>query len=155
MSSLLVFNRVNRLEIQSVMLVFSTGFFYCCHSNLLYTRIHVYSVQGGEYGFIRGGGEGSDRYNTCLKVPLQVNFFYITTFGIAFYHSSLYPRSGHLKFFRVICQSQWSDKVTLTTCCVFHVSIWSDLDRHFTPADPDPRPASAFCWHRNLCKFCK
>ncbi len=35
MSSLLVFNRVYRLEIQSVMLVFSTGFVNHCPSNLL------------------------------------------------------------------------------------------------------------------------
>jgi hypothetical protein len=30
MSSLLVFNEVNRLEIQSVMLMFSTPLVYCC-----------------------------------------------------------------------------------------------------------------------------
>ncbi len=35
MSSLLVFNRVYRLDIQSVMLVFSTGIVYHCPSNLL------------------------------------------------------------------------------------------------------------------------
>jgi hypothetical protein len=35
MSSVLVFNRVCRLEIQSVMLVFSTGFVNYCPSNLL------------------------------------------------------------------------------------------------------------------------
>jgi hypothetical protein len=35
MSSLLVLNRVYRLEIQSVMLVFSTGFVIYCPSNLL------------------------------------------------------------------------------------------------------------------------
>ena len=35
MSSLLVFNRVYRLEIQSVMLVFSTTLVNCCPSNLL------------------------------------------------------------------------------------------------------------------------
>ncbi len=35
MSSLLVFNRGYRLEIQSVMLVFSTGFVNCCPSNPL------------------------------------------------------------------------------------------------------------------------
>jgi hypothetical protein len=80
MSSLLVFNRVHRLEIQLVMLVFSTDFVKHCHSNLLsyklshplppplpcvnkYTvYIDIYSVQrgGGKYGVI--GGEGaSDR----------------------------------------------------------------------------------------------
>jgi hypothetical protein len=35
MSSLLVFNRVYRLEIQSVMLVFSTQLLHYCPSNLL------------------------------------------------------------------------------------------------------------------------
>jgi hypothetical protein len=64
MSSLLGFNRVYRLEIQSVMLVFSTGFVYYCHSNLLslpsppplfcvdkYTCIYVPGIQ-----CVRGGG---------------------------------------------------------------------------------------------------
>jgi hypothetical protein len=35
MSSLLLFNKGNRLEIQSVMLVFSTGFVNLCPSNFL------------------------------------------------------------------------------------------------------------------------
>ncbi len=34
MASLLVFNRVYRLEIQSIMLVYLTGFLNCCPSNL-------------------------------------------------------------------------------------------------------------------------
>jgi hypothetical protein len=84
-SSLLVFNRVYRLEKQSVMLVFSPlSFVNCCPSNLLssstlppppfpmwisglYTRIQC--VRGG-YGII-----GLRQINTCRKVPLQVNFF--------------------------------------------------------------------------------
>jgi hypothetical protein len=37
MSSLMLFNRVDRLEIQSVMLVFSTGFMNYCPSNLVST----------------------------------------------------------------------------------------------------------------------
>jgi hypothetical protein len=70
MSSLLVFNRVYRLEIQSVMLVFSTDFVNYCPSTFslvsspplppytLYTCIQC--VRGEEYGVI--GGEGaSDR----------------------------------------------------------------------------------------------
>ncbi len=48
MASLLVFNRVHRLEIQSVMLVFSTGFVNYCPC--------MY-VMRGEYGVI--GGEGA------------------------------------------------------------------------------------------------
>jgi hypothetical protein len=59
MSSLLVFNRVSRLEIQSVMLVFST---------------RIECVREGESGVIGGKG-ASDRLNACRKVPLQVNFF--------------------------------------------------------------------------------
>jgi hypothetical protein len=74
MSSLLVFTRVHRLEIQSVTLTFSTGFVKNCPSILftgylsplppflciLYT-VHTYAVcKGGEYWVI--GGEGaSDR----------------------------------------------------------------------------------------------
>ncbi len=68
MSSLLVFNRVYRLEIQSVMLVFSTGFVKHCLSNLLHGQLspppplpcvnkyvytvhtYVYSVYGGSMG---------------------------------------------------------------------------------------------------------
>ncbi len=49
MSSLLVFNRVNRREIQSVMLVFSTGF-----------------VKYGAIGGVRGEG-ASDRYAPAAK----------------------------------------------------------------------------------------
>ncbi len=68
MSSLLVFNRVYRLEILSVMLVFSTSFVNYCPSNLLsgwlplppsplpcvnkYT-VYAYSVcKRGKYGVI-------------------------------------------------------------------------------------------------------
>jgi hypothetical protein len=35
----------------------------------------------------RGGG--IRQINTCRKVPLQVNFFSITTYGFAFYQSNL------------------------------------------------------------------
>ena len=69
MLSLLVFHRVYRLEIQSVMLVFLTGFVNYCHSNLLlvssppcvnkYT-VYTSTVCKGGYGVI--GWEGaSDR----------------------------------------------------------------------------------------------
>jgi hypothetical protein len=37
MSSLLLCNRVHRLEIQSVMFVFSTPLVYCCHSTFSLT----------------------------------------------------------------------------------------------------------------------
>ncbi len=35
------------------------------------------------------GGEGAWQINTCRKVPYQVNFFKILTFGIALYQSNL------------------------------------------------------------------
>jgi hypothetical protein len=65
MSSLLVFNGVYRLEIQSVMLVFSTGFVnYCPPSpppNVKKYTVYTYTVcKGGEYGDIGGDG-ASDR----------------------------------------------------------------------------------------------
>jgi hypothetical protein len=78
MSSLLVFNRVYRLETQSVILVFSTGFVKHCPSNLLpgylsplppspfpvytvYGTVHTYAVcKGGEY-WVKGGEGASDR----------------------------------------------------------------------------------------------
>jgi hypothetical protein len=34
-------------------------------------------------------GGGLRQMNTCRQVPLQVNFFYITTFGDSFYQSNL------------------------------------------------------------------
>jgi hypothetical protein len=73
MSSLLVFNRVYRLEIQSVMLVFSTGFLnYCLLSGYLSLpsptppRVNKYTVytytkcKGGSMGVVSGDGV-SDR----------------------------------------------------------------------------------------------
>ena len=57
MPFLLVFNRVYRLEIQSVMWVFSTGFVKHCPSALYTCTV---CKGGGRYGVI--GGEGaSDR----------------------------------------------------------------------------------------------
>jgi hypothetical protein len=71
MSSLLVFNRVFRLEIQSVMLVFLTGIVNNCPltfslvSSLspplplpCVNKYTVYTCKGGEYGVIGGGGRG-------------------------------------------------------------------------------------------------
>ncbi len=102
MSSLLVYNRVNRLEIQSVMLVFRPSFVNYCPSNLLsgsppplpkvkvqYTVYRVQTVCGWKVGVgvlscvhilqlyqpkqkLRRGG-GLRQINTCRKVPLQVN----------------------------------------------------------------------------------
>jgi hypothetical protein len=72
MSSLLMFNRVYRLEIQSVMFVLSTSFVNCCSSNLFsgsslppshpscVNKYNVYTYRvcnGGKYGEI--GGEGT------------------------------------------------------------------------------------------------
>ncbi len=82
-----VFIRIYRLEIQSVMLVFSTQLFVnCCPSPLLSGStlppplplfyVHKYNVftyivckGGGGYGVL-----GLRQINTCLKVPLPVNF---------------------------------------------------------------------------------
>ena len=65
------FIRVYRLEIQSVMLVFSTQL---CEMlslspslSILYTCIQC--VRGGGYGVL-----GLRQINTCRKAPLQVNF---------------------------------------------------------------------------------
>ncbi len=68
MSSLLVFDRVYRVEIQSVLLVFSAAFLNFCPSNLLsgklpplscvnkYT-VYTYTVcKMGGYGVIEGEG---------------------------------------------------------------------------------------------------
>jgi hypothetical protein len=55
MSSLLVLNGVYRLEIQSVMLVISTGFVNYCPSNLLSGQC----VRGGSMGMGVIGGEGA------------------------------------------------------------------------------------------------
>jgi hypothetical protein len=59
MSSLLVFNRVFRLEIQSVMLILSTSFLNCCPSK---SKTTVYYRQWGGRVWGRGRGEeASDR----------------------------------------------------------------------------------------------
>jgi hypothetical protein len=84
MPSLLVFDRVYRLEIQSVMLVFTTGFVkQCpwlalsppprpCVKEVYCTHVYMYSVLGGEYGVI--GREGGLRQIfTSRQVPLLVN----------------------------------------------------------------------------------
>jgi hypothetical protein len=62
MSSLLAFNRVYRLEIQSVMLAFSTGFVNYCLSNLL-SGVIKYTVLYARIQCVRVvvwviGGEG-------------------------------------------------------------------------------------------------
>ncbi len=99
-----VFTSVYRLEIQSVMLVFSTSFVNCCPSyctslwlalspsppfpvwlSILYKRIQC--VKGGEYGF-RGGAW--DRQKTCRKFPLQVNLLDLALLSIS--HLSFFLR---------------------------------------------------------------
>jgi hypothetical protein len=78
-----VFIRVYRLEIQKVMLLFSTQFWSCCPSNLLWFSSPPPSLREKVYckytriQCVRGGYEvlGLRQINTCRKVPLQVNFF--------------------------------------------------------------------------------
>jgi hypothetical protein len=67
-----------RLEIQSVMLVFSTQL--CELLSLPFSLVHLSPppplpcvIKGGGMGIV--GGEGLRLINTCLKVPLQVNLF--------------------------------------------------------------------------------
>ncbi len=90
MPSLLVFNRVYRLEIQTVLLVFSTGFVKHCPSNLLSGQLYppslpcvnTYTVQcthvcvrggGGSMGSQEGSGLQTDKH-LCRQVPLLVSF---------------------------------------------------------------------------------
>ncbi len=129
MSSLLVFNRVYRLEIQSVMLHFRPSFANYCSSNLLSSSPtpplppfpkSTYTVCGWEgMGVLswleskfcrslslcfwpdseptklqhhpkkksRKGGPQTDKH--LPQSPFTGKFFYITTFGIAFYQSNL------------------------------------------------------------------
>ncbi len=101
MSSLLSFNRFYRLEIQSVMLVISTGFMNYCPCNLLSDQlsppslceqvyyIHVYTVVrgGGSMGSQEGRGPRTDK--TPAAKFLYKSIFQITTFGIVFYQSNL------------------------------------------------------------------
>ncbi len=67
MLSLLVFNRVYRLEIQSVMLVFSTRLVYCCPSTFSLTYLPsqskrtVYTDSGSGCG-----GVGCGRALSCV-----------------------------------------------------------------------------------------
>ncbi len=111
MPSLLVFYRVYRLEIQSVMLVFSTGFVNYCPSTLTLLSgycsppppsplpcvkkftVFTYTVcngggGGGIWGHGRGGG-GPQTDETPAAKSSYRSIFYITTFGIAFYQSNL------------------------------------------------------------------
>ncbi len=71
MSSLPLYNRVYRLEIQSVMLVFSTPLVNLRPSNLL-TGVHVFM----QYSELRGGGGiwGLRQISTYHQVHLLVNF---------------------------------------------------------------------------------
>jgi hypothetical protein len=48
---------------------------------------------------------GLRQINTCRKVPLHVNFFYIKTFGIAFYQSNLSTRTV-LAIYRILVTYQ-------------------------------------------------
>jgi hypothetical protein len=71
MSSLLVFNRVYRLEIKSVMLVFSTPLTF----SLVYpppspSFLYEQCVTAGGGGVIRG----RRKINTSPQIPLLVNF---------------------------------------------------------------------------------
>jgi hypothetical protein len=88
-----VFSKVYRLEIQSVILTFSTQLceLLSLSSSLWLTSppplppslcVHVYSVYGG-YEIL-----GLRQINTCRKVLLQANF--LKTFCIAFYESYLF-----------------------------------------------------------------
>ncbi len=96
MSSLLLFNRVYRLERQSVMLVFSTPFVNQRPSNLPFSLVHLscppsppfLCEQLHEYVFIQcvtggGGGFGALRQiNTCRQVHFLVNFYETPTFRV-------------------------------------------------------------------------
>ncbi len=88
MSSLLVFNRVYRLEIQSVMLIFWTGFLPLLPSLWLslplppsplpyankYTGYtYTQCARGGSLGSKEGTRPQTDK-TPAAKVPLQVNF---------------------------------------------------------------------------------
>ncbi len=89
MPSLVLFYRVYQLEIQSVMLVFSTGFVNFCPSNLLsgqlspptplpsvnkYT-VYTYTLcKGGEYGVIGGKG-GLKQIKHLPQSPFTGQFF--------------------------------------------------------------------------------
>ncbi len=101
MSSLLVFSRVYRRKIRSVMLAFSTGFLNYCPSNLFsgwlsssplpyvnkYTVYTYTGCKGGVWGHRRRGG--LIQIKNLPQSSFTGQFFYITTFGIAFYQSNL------------------------------------------------------------------
>jgi hypothetical protein len=90
MSSLLVFNRVYRLEIQSVMLLLSTGFVNCCSSNLFAgsslppshpSCVNKYNVYKYTVQYVRGGvwshrtGGGLRRIKHLPQCPYRDYFF--------------------------------------------------------------------------------
>ncbi len=105
MSYFLVFNSVYRLEIQSGMLVFLTGFVNYCPFSLvssptlqhspLWIRIlytHIQCVRGGGvWGHRRGRGLRQIN-NLPRKVPLQVNF--VRWWHLALYMYSVYSGGG-------------------------------------------------------------
>jgi hypothetical protein len=122
MSFLLAFNRVYRLEKQSVMMVFSTGFANYCPSNPLPSclalpplscvnkySVYTYTVcKGGVWGHRRGGG----RWNTCRKVSLQIIFLRLRhlalySISLIFLRCAVYCSSIHIKirsiFYIVFC----------------------------------------------------
>ncbi len=102
--------RIYRLEIQSVMLVFSTQLCELLHLSsslgfnsppfpvwirILYTRRQCVRGDGEGYGVL-----GLRQINTCRKVPLQVNFI-MTTFCIAFYESYLSTGPGYYRILSI------------------------------------------------------
>ncbi len=147
MSSLLAFNRVYRLEIQSVMLVFSTQlckllplspFLWfnspsppCVNKYTVYT----YTVcKGGRVWVL-----GLRQIITCRKVPLRVNFFKWRHFALPSSMSLIFLRLKNTQFimnrtFALVSSSRQRAPCSLPVFWIHKYLLWIRIQIRISPS---------------------
>ncbi len=94
---------------------------------LYLTRYRTYTIARPPQTEPWRGGEFR-QINTCSKVPLQVNFFWMTTFCIAFCHSNL-STFGPIRILTQNAISQYSKRILEKTIlpCTWIQLFWAPL----------------------------